>query len=168
VKKVKIATYTYSNELGTQDLKNIFVFLDDDDRQRLDSGEPLESLDYGLSGDIIQKAERQIAAAFFLENYRAVLKDKKSLSGEQIAAVQNFLDVNNAKMAQLLFIDKASLTNIYKRKTASRMISGIALERLAMELARPGSAKRMVDASAAMPEPESDLTAALDAIRYGA
>ena len=168
MKKVKIATYTYSNELGTQDLKNIFVLLDDDDRQRLDSGEPLESLDYGLPGDVIQKAERQISAAFFLENYRAVLEEKKSLSGEEIAAIQNFLGVNNAKMAQLLFIDKASLTNIYKRKTASRMISGIALERLAMELARPGSAKRMVDASAAMPEPESDLTAALNAIRYGA
>ena len=168
MKKVKIPTYTYSNELGSQDLENIFVFLDDDDRQRLNSGEPLESLDYGLSGDVIQKSERQIAAAFFQGNYRAVLEKKKSLSGEQIAAIQNFLGVNNAKMAQLLFIDKASLTNIYKRKTASRMISGIALERLAMELARPGSAKRIVDASAAMPEPESDITAALNAIRYGA
>lgn len=166
--KVKIPNYRYTNNLGEQNLKNIFVFLDDDDKQKLVAGEPLEDLDYGLPGDVILKAERQIAAAFFLENYRSVLEEKKSLSGEEIAAIQNFLGVNNAKMAQLLFIDKASLTNIYKRKTASRVISGIALERLAMELARPGSAKRMVDASAAMPEPESEMAAKLNAIRYGA
>ena len=71
-------------------------------------------------------------------------------------------------MALLLFIDKASLTNIYKRKTANRTISGIAMERLAMELARPGSAKRMVDATAAMPEAESNLIAVLNAVRFGA
>jgi hypothetical protein len=166
MKTTKITSLRYENALGVIQLKNISVSFEDEEYLKYKKGISIEKLDYGLSGTEIRNAETKIALAFFKRKYLSALKGSAALKKDEILAIQNFLNLNNTEFAALIGIDKASLSNIYKRGALSRPVCLLILERLAMELARPGSAKRMSDGSAKLSKPDSEVLREVNRIRF--
>lgn len=167
MKKVEIKNLFYSNALGKVLLKNIPVTLEEDDYRRFKDGTSIDELDYGLGADVIVRGEKEIAKDFYKRMYRAVLNDKQVvLSIGEIQAIQTFLRLNNAEFAQLIGINKASLTNIYKRGKLSKPVELLIVERLGMELSRPGSAKSMAKPSESLPTEDLAVTEEISDVRF--
>lgn len=88
---------------------------------------------------------REAARRFFEESYRSVLFGRLSLSVAHMQAIQDMAGLNRSQFAQVLGLDKGSLSNIMSgRRQMQRSTQLIALERLGMELARPGSMKGLL------------------------
>lgn len=166
MKTIKIPSIQYKNDLGVVELKNLELTVEDDQYQNFKSGIPIEKIDYGLSGVDIKNAEARIALAFFKRKYISALKGKATLKKEEILAIQNFLNLNNMEFAGLIGVDKASLSNIYKRGSLSRPVCLLIFERLGMELVRPGSSKRMLNGSAKLSRPDSEVLKEVNKIRF--
>jgi hypothetical protein len=167
MKKVKIPELIYKNELGEIILKKVAVSLDESDYEKFKNGSKIEDLDYGLYGETIEGAEKQIAKSFFKKMYRPIMNGDISLSSNEISAIQNFLGLNNVEFSLLLGIDKASLTNIYKREKLSRSVCLLIIERLGMELSRKGSAKKIVDHSAPLFNLDREIVHEINEVRFG-
>ena len=167
MKPVKIEKLSYRNPFGSMELVNVDVFLDEEDISKLNHGVSIEELDYGLPGATIRLAERSLAINFFTEKYRAVISGEYALSTDEIRAIQTYLNLNNKEFSRLLFITEGALTNIYKRKKSQNNVGGIALERLAMELVRPGSAKQLLSHAGAGRDIDEELQKTIDFVRFG-
>lgn len=165
--KLKIPKLIYKNHLGEVLLKNVYVTVDESDLKKYKKGTRIDDLDYGFSGKTIDLAEREIAKVFFKKKYRSVLNAQYLLSVSEISAIQDLLGLNNVEFSQLLGIDKASLSNIYKREKLSRSVCLLIMERLGMELSQKGSAKKIVDPSAPLSELDNDTILEINEIRFG-
>lgn len=167
MRKIKIPEYEYENPLGSTTLKNVEVFLDDDEIESLKQGADLESLNYALPGSSIIKAEKTIAFNFFKMYYKDILEGIEELHNDEITSIQDFLGVTNAQFAKILGINKASFSNIIKRGKVSRPVAVLILERLGMELSRRGSARKLVDNNAKLEKPDNKTTREINFIRFG-
>ncbi|MBP6217249.1 MAG: hypothetical protein KA436_01535 [Oligoflexales bacterium] len=166
MKTIEIPSFQYKNDLGVVELKNIQLTVEEEDYLKFNENIPIENIDYGLSGLDIKNAEARIALAFFKRKYSLALKGEATLKKEEILAIQNFLNLNNVEFSGLIGVDKASLSNIYKRGALSRPVCLLILERLSMELVRPGSAKRMLNGSAKLSRPDSEVLKEVNKIRF--
>lgn len=167
MKKIKIPTFEYKNSLGSVTLKNMEISLETEAYEKYKDGFDLEVLDYGLSGRVIEKAESQIAVKFFKTRYREILNDKYQLKVEELVAIQDLMGLNNIEFATILGVDKGSYSNIIKRGKMSHPVGLLAIERLGMELSRPGSAKRLVDRKASLSKADGKISKEINEIRYG-
>ncbi|MBF0363905.1 MAG: hypothetical protein HQK49_22995 [Oligoflexia bacterium] len=166
IKKIKVPKFNYKNELGKIILKHVEVTLDEDDYKSFREGTPIYDLDYGISGDCIEYAEKEIAKNFYMDKYQLIIRDEYRLSVKEIAGIQDFLGLSNVEFSLLLGIDKAALTNIYKRKKFSRSVGLLIIERLGMELSRRGSAKGLANNSLPISSPDKDTTKEINKSRY--
>ncbi len=159
--------FNFTSDLGQIFLKDVTIYLDEEDYSKLQLGTPIEQLDFGLSGDLIFEASRGIAKNFFKEKYRDFIDGKYKLKTKELKAIQEILNLSNSEFSKILFIDKGTLTNIYKRESCSKQVAGIALERLAMELTRRGSAKRLLRIETELGASDQTVLEEFNAIRYG-
>lgn len=130
--EIKVGTFTYENSLGSTELKDIELDLEQSEFKKHQAGTPIEELDYGLSGTDILKAERTIALKFYEENYKNVLSGVNEL-------------------------DRGSLANIYKRNSCSHPVQILIMERLGMELATRGACKALYQALSSIKVKDSDM-----------
>ena len=167
MKSVNVAKIAYRNSFGSIDLLNVDVFLEENDLAKFVGGVAIEDLDYGLPGAAIRAAEKSLAIRFFTEKYRQVISGEYTVATDEIKAIQTFLNLNNKEFSRLLFITEGALTNIYKRKKSQNNVGGIALERLAMELVRPGSAKQLLSHRGGTSDIDAELQKTVDYVRFG-
>ena len=167
MKKIKIPQYKYEGKLGSVTLKNLIIYLDDEDVEKYKSGTDLEELDYGLSADTIRDAENHLAVEFFKLRYREILLDKYQLSTEELVAIQRRLNLNNVEFSRILGVDKGSYSNILKRGKLSHTVGVLAIERLGNDLLMPGSAKRLIDPKAPLQVADAKTTKEIKEVIYG-
>ncbi|HYX34567.1 MAG TPA: hypothetical protein VE954_15820 [Oligoflexus sp.] len=123
-------------------------FLDDDDLEAYLQGKDIGLLDHGLNGDDIGRMSRSIALSFIENNYRTVLFKEKSLSSAELKAIQEVLRVKANQFATILGLDKGSLSNILRdNREMQHSTQILVMERLGLELSRPGSIKAMLEDS---------------------
>lgn len=167
LKKVEISELEYTNELGFTILTGVEVSLDEDEYKKYKEGCDIDRLDYGLSGRVIERAEKQIAITFFKTYYRKILEGKYQLKSNEIIAIQELMNLNNKDFSTILGIDKASFSNILKRDKMSRSVGLLIIERLGMELSRPGSAQCLVDSKSKLGKPNAQIAKQINEVRYG-
>lgn len=167
MKTVKIPQLKYESTLGTILLKNAEVSMDIEDYEKFKEGQDIEEIDYGLSGKVIEKAERLVALEFFRSHYQEIIEDRYQLKVDELVAIQELLKLNTQEFATLLGIDKGSLTNIRKRGKMSHPVRLLAIERLGMDLARAGSAKGLVDKKASIGKADNKMAKEINEVRFG-
>ena len=167
MKTITLNEFNFTSDLGQILLKNVAVYLDEEDYSKFQNDISIDQLDFGLSGDVIIEASREVAKKFFKDNYRDFIDGKFKLKTKELRGIQDILNLSNSEFSKILFIDKGTLTNIYKRESCSKQVAGIALERLGMELTRRGSAKRLLRIEAALEPIDQTILEEFNAIRYG-
>ncbi len=96
-----------------------------------------------LNGRQMDRKERlRLEAVEFIErHYRDALNGAFDLDAQVLRDMCELLGLNQSQFALILGIDKGSLSNVInRRRRMMRSTQLLMLERLAMELARPGSA----------------------------
>ena len=168
MKNVKIPEYKYKNGLGSILLKNITVlFLNDEDVKKYKTGTSLRKIEFALSGDTIEDAEKALAVEFFKKKFRAIFDRKYEIKTEELISIQQWLGLNNVEFSTVLGVDKGAYSNILKRGKLSHTVGVLAIERLGNDLLMPGSAKRLIDKNAPLQVADAKTTKEINDVIYG-
>jgi DNA-binding transcriptional regulator YiaG len=143
------------------------VMIDDADLNKYRAGQDINHLDYGLTGTDIERFSRAIALDFIEKNYRAVLFKEKSLTSKELKAIQEILGVKSNQFATILGLDKGSLSNILRENREMQHSTQIlVMERLGLELSRPGSIKAMLEDSQGEIKVDDNAKAVIERVRF--
>ena len=102
-------------------------------------------------------------------NYKkAIYEPDFTLNAKKVRAIISFLVVNQVEFGQLVGCQKAKVSKILRsEQQISKSQAMLALERLAMELARPGSTRKMLgDEGVVVKDADESLVKLLNEIRY--
>lgn len=166
MKSVIVDKFLYRTPLGEGSFR-IEVFLDDNELDDYLNGKDISHLDYGLNGADICRMSRSIALSFIEKNYRAVLFKEKSLTSSELKAIQDVLGVRSNQFATILGLDKGSLSNILRENREMQHSTQIlVMERLGLELSRPGSIKAMLEDSQSEIKVDDVAKAVIEKVRF--
>ena len=146
MKKAIVNNYRYQSVFGEMVFDEIIVQIPDNvDPRKIKKADALEGIDYSLSVSEIRKMERELALSYFSKFYRVIMLGERTISVEELKGIQNILDVSRSELGKLIGLHKGSVTNIFKGKAMKASLCILIMERLGMELGRPGSARHMLD-----------------------
>lgn len=145
LREVQVEKFRYKSLLGEIEAP-AKIMLDDESFHRFKKeGHPVDELDYGLTDESIVDLERRAAFAFFQENFSEILAGDRLLAGEVIKGIVEIFGVTRSDTAKLLGISKGQLSHLINNdRKISHTVSLLLMERLGMELARPGSSKALL------------------------
>lgn len=124
-----------------------------------------------LAAKEIERLSRLAALAFLEKNYRKALeKNSFTLSPQVVRAIMVYLKTNQSEFGQLIGCQKAKVSKILNdEQVISRAQALLALERLALEVARPGAIQNLLGHSdAEVAEADEALAKELNKIRFSA
>lgn len=146
MKRAKVNNYKYQSVFGEMVFNEIVVQIPDDcDPRKIRKADALDGIDYSLSVAEITKMERDLALAYFSKYYHAIMLGERTISVDELKGIQDILHVNRSELGRLLGLHKGSVTNLFKGKSMKPSLCILIMERLGMELGRPGSARHMLD-----------------------
>lgn len=146
MKKVIVNEFKYRSVFGEDSFDAVSVLIPDEcDPRKIRKGEALVDLDYSVPANEIKRMEREMALRFFSNAYRSIMNDERTISVEELKGIQDLLEVNRTEFGKLLGLHKGSVTNLFKGKAMKTSLCILIMERLGMELGRPGSARHMLD-----------------------
>ena len=122
-----------------------------------------------LSASELDRLSRMAAFEFLKKNYHRSIEDGDFiLSAEEVRAIISILRVENLdEFGKLIGCQKSKVSKILNREQdISKAQAQLAVERLAMELARPGSVRRILGDSGTVQYDEK-MTADVSRVRYG-
>lgn len=108
MKRRVVERFEHVSKLGRYVFENVVVWVDDDLR---DADVEPTNTDYGLDGEEIRRLDREIAQGWLK---RWELEKRKDLTPEELSGIQLVLDVNASELAELLGLDKSTISKIYK------------------------------------------------------
>ena len=173
--------------LGGFDMKKVFVkdfhdkdglqpivcdawihLLDDPSIRQFEKTGWSEDLDWGMDGSEIQRISRLSAEEFVRVHYRAITMGKETLSSIQIKKIIDFLGLTYEETGALLGgLSKGTISNYVKGiRKAEGASSALMMERLSLELVRPGSLKSMLGKEIIVPESPNSFQNDMEEIRY--
>lgn len=146
MKKALINNYRYQSVFGEMVFDGIIVQIPDSfDPRKIKKADALNGIDYSLPVSEIRKMERELALTYFSKCYRLIMLGERTISVEELKGIQDILNVNRSELGKLIGLHKGSVTNIFKGKAMKPSLCILIMERLGMELGRPGSARHMLD-----------------------
>ncbi len=153
MKTVRVHRFTYKSVFGEKIFDSVTLLIPDDcDVPPLANDNSWEALDYSIPAAEIKRMERALALDFFARTYRAILKDERTLSVDELRGIQDVLGVNRSELGKLLGLHKGSVTNLFKGKAMKASLCILIMERLGMELGQAGSARLLLDGSGTLQE----------------
>lgn len=166
MKTITVSDFKYANVFGELTFNDVSIHIPDEiDQRKIRRAASLEGIDYSIPVSEIKRMERSLALHFFKRTYREIFHGERTLSIDELKGVQEILEVNRSDLGKLLGIHKGSVTNLFKGKAMKSTLCILIMERLGMELARPGSARHMLEGG----EPEGRVPEAskvINATRY--
>lgn len=166
MKTIVIDKLPYRTPLGEGTFR-AEVTIDDADLNKYRADQDINQLDYGLTGTDIERFSRAIALGFIEKNYRAVLFKEKSLTSKELKAIQEILGVKSNQFATILGLDKGSLSNILRdNREMQHSTQILVMERLGLELSRPGSIKAMLENSQSEIKVDDNAKAVIERVRF--
>lgn len=148
--------YKYKNPLATLIVDEVTIGVSQNGRRSLSAAE-------------IERLSRLAAIQYFQDNYKRALTDEEfSISPAETIAIMAFLKVNQTEFGILIGCKKAKISKIISGKQEiSRPQALLVLERLGMEIGRPGSIRKIIgDKDTIVKEAMADVTDKLNKIRY--
>jgi transcriptional regulator with XRE-family HTH domain len=156
IKRIKVKNYDYKHPLGSIIVDEVEIGIADNGRKSLSASE-------------IDRLSRLAVLNFLKANYKRAIKDPEfSLSASKIRAIMNFLGVNQHEFGQLVGCQKSKVSKILRsEQPISKSQALLAMERLAMELARPCSTRKLLgDERIEVKDADEDLVKQLNKMRF--
>ena len=122
-----------------------------------------------LSSVEIDRLSRLAVLNFLKTNYKRSIKDSEfTLTAAAVRSIIVFLCVNQLEFGQLIGCQKSKVSKILRaEQPISKSQALLAMERLLMELQRPGSTRKLLgDESIEVSEADETLVRELDELRY--
>lgn len=122
-----------------------------------------------LAASEVTRLSRLAALEFLKKNYSRALTDPDfQLSSKVVRAIIAFLGVNQNEFGLLVGCQKAKVSKILSgEQDISKSQALLAIERIAMELGRPGSVRKILgDEELEIPQPDDKVAAALVELRF--
>lgn len=156
IKRIRENNYEYKHPLGTIVVDEVEVGVSEKGRRT-------------FSAEEIDRLSRLAVLNFLKLNYRRSIKDLEfTLSPKVVRAIMAFLKVNQIEFGELVGCQKSKISKILRsEQKISKSQALLALERLAMELARPGSTRKILgDMEVEVKEADEKLVKQLDEMRF--
>lgn len=127
-----------------------------------------DSLDWGMDGAEINRISRLSAEEFVRMRYKAVTMGHETLSSLQIKKIIDFLGLTYEETGALLGgMSKGTIANYVNGvRKAEGPSSALLIERLSLELVRPGSLKAMLGKEKTIPESPNSFQIDMEKARY--
>ncbi len=127
-----------------------------------------ESLDWGMDGAEIARLSRLSTEEFVRVHYKTVTMGQETLSSTQIKKIIDFLGLTYEEMGALLGgMSKGTIANYVNGvRKAEGPSSSLLMERLSLELVRPGSLKAMLGKEKTFPESPNSFQNDMEKVRY--
>ena len=146
MKSATVKNFRYQSAFGEMTFDSVTVLIPDEfGPRKVSAAKALEGVDFSIPVPELKRMERELALAFFSRAYRAIMNDERTISVAELRGIQDILDVNRSELGKLLGLHKGSVTNLFKGKAMKASLCMLIMERLGMELGRPGSARHMID-----------------------
>lgn len=158
IRRIKVKDYEYKHPLGTVVVDLVEVGVSENGRRSLSASE-------------IERLSGLAALNFLKVNYKKAINDADfTLSASKIRAIISFLRVNQIEFGRLVGCQKAKVSKmLHSEQQISKSQAMLALERLVMELARPGSTRKLLgDERVVVKEADGWMVRELNEIRYAA
>lgn len=144
-KKLTIPNYYFEDELGLFLFHEVAVLVDPESSISPSSFDQTID-DYSLSSSEIERMGRESAQRFFNEKYTAILRGKYCLTSKEINGIRLFLDINGSELANLLSLNKGTISKILNEKhTIQKESMLLLMERMKNELESPGITKATLE-----------------------
>ncbi len=156
IKRILEKNYQYKHPLGTVVVTEVEVGVSKKGRRSLSVAE-------------IDRLSRFAVLNFLKTNYVRSIKDTEfTLSAAAVRAIIAFLGVNQVEFSQLIGCQKAKVSKILRsEQQISKSQALLAMERLAMELARPGATRKLLgDENIEVREADAGIVEELDRLRF--
>lgn len=145
MKTVTVNHFKYQSVFGEKTFSAVTLSIPDNlNSRKIRSQQDLEGQDYSIFVSELKRMERELALDFFSKFYRPILNGERTISVPELKGIQDILDVNRSEFGKLLGLHKGSVTNLFKGKAMKSTLCILIMERLGMELGRPGSARNML------------------------
>ncbi len=133
IKRVKEANFEYRHPLGSILVDEVEIGISEKGRRSISASE-------------IGRLSRLAVLNFLRVNYRRAIKDSDfTFTAREVRAIIVFLGVNQIEFGQLVGCQKSKVSKILRSdQQISKSQAMLAMERLAMELARPGSTRKLL------------------------
>ncbi len=133
IKRIKEKNIEFKHPLATIVAEEVEIGISDSGRRSISATE-------------IERLSRLAALAFIDKHYRSSLEKKNfTISSKRVMAILTYLKVNQSEFAKLIGCQKAKMSKILKEEqTISKPQAMLAIERLGLEIARPGAIRNML------------------------
>ncbi|MCX6107297.1 MAG: hypothetical protein NTY08_15835 [Proteobacteria bacterium] len=156
IKRIKEVNYEFKHPLGSILVEEVEIGVSEKGRRSLAASE-------------LDRLSRLAVLNFLKLNYRKAIKDSEfGLSNSEVRACIAFLGVNQNEFGQLVGCQKSKVSKILRdEQRISKSQALLAMERLAMELARPGSTRKLLgDEGVEVGDADESLIKQLDELRF--
>lgn len=156
IKRLRQDNYQYKHPLGSIVVAQVEIGVSEKGRRSLPAHE-------------IERLNRLVALNFLRENYKkSIMDDEFTLAASSVRAIMVFLGVNQIEFAHLVGCQKSKVSKILRsEQQISKSQAQLAIERMAMELSRPGATRRLLgDQGVCLGKTDESMLKALDEIRY--
>lgn len=127
-----------------------------------------DSLDWGMDGAEINRISRLSTEEFVRVRYKSVTMGQETLSSLQIKKIIDFLGLTYEETGALLGgMSKGTIANYVNGvRKAEGPSAALLMERLSLELIRPGSLKSMLGKEKTFPESPNSFQNDMEKVRY--
>jgi hypothetical protein len=156
IRRIKERNYEYKHPLGAIVVAQVELGVSEKGRRSLAASE-------------VDRLSRLVVLNFLKTHYKNAIKNSSfTLSNSDVRAIMAFLGVNQVEFGQLVGCQKSKVSKILRsEQPISKSQALLALERLAMELARPGSTRRLLgDEEIEVKHADESLVKELNQIRF--
>lgn len=142
--------------------------LDDASVQLFEESGWSDSLDWGMDGAEMARLSRLSAEEFVRVHYKSVTMGQETLSSMQIKKIIEFIGLTYEEIGTLLGgMSKGAIANYVNGvREANGASSALLMERLSLELVRPGALKAMLGKEKTFPESPNSFRNDMDKVRY--
>lgn len=156
IKRIKEKNYKFSHPLGNIVVGEVEVGISEKGRRSLAATE-------------IDRLMKIVVLEFLKKNYRKALsRPDFTLSANQVKAIINFLNINGTEFGLLIGCQKSKVSKILRGvQKISTSQALLALERLALELVRPGAIRLLLgDTNVTIGEPDERIVLEINRMRF--
>ena len=146
MKTIILKKFKYQSVFGEKTFEQVSLRIPPQlNNRKIRSIDDLEGKEYNIPASELKRMERDLALDFFSKHYLSILNGERTIFVDELKGIQDILEVNRSEFGKLLGLHKGSVTNLFKGKSMKSTLSILIMERLGMELARPGSARNMLE-----------------------
>lgn len=138
-KKIRVPRFIHQDEFGIFEFQDVDILFDPSVKEIDINNFNQDEDEYFLSDEIIKKLTHDAALRFFNLRCKEILSQKKLLTIQEMKGIKKFLGVSGAELAELIGLDKSSVSRVLAGKQPIMQdMAMLLLERLKDEIQSHG------------------------------